>query len=256
MAKAKRLMASAALTALFLSVSASAQEATVPFISDFTNPGVPMEVEKDQISEFEPLVNPFTHAVTLHGREGIAFISENGRFILRGVMFDTWNGETIQTIDALRASKRTLNIGDLGFEDKDLDPMYFGTGPKTVTVFVDPLCPFCAQLFDQVIGDPTLARDYTFKIFTVPFLGEASVQAVTRLSCAQNRQEATQALLTKDRRWLQTVSEPENCDPQPIMQRTIMSQMLGVTGVPYLIGVEGGVSRGMPVDLKTFLATN
>ncbi|MFC0280375.1 MULTISPECIES: DsbC family protein [Falsigemmobacter] len=259
MAKAKKLMAAAVFTGFCLSVTgAAAQEpsAQIPYISDFTNPGVAVQVEKDQIKEYEQLVSPFTHAISLHGRDGIAYVSQNGRFILRGVIFDTWNGETIQTMDQLRNTKKTLNLSELGLKDEDIDPMFYGTGPKKVTVFVDPLCPFCGQLFDEMLGNPSYAQEYTFKILTVPFLGDDSTKAVTAISCATNREEALRALMTKDRRWMQTQAAPESCNPEPIMQRTILSQMLGVTGVPYIIGAEGGIARGMPADLRTFLASN
>lgn len=253
----KKLMAPGLLAVLCAGTTASAQEAPAyPYVDDLTNPGKAVTVEKDQIKEYEELTAPFTHAVTLQGRDGIAYISQNGRFFLRGVIFDTWTGQTIETMDQLRAAKKTVNLETLGLKDKDVDPFYWGQGPKKVTLFVDPLCPFCGQLFDELIGDPSYAQNYTFTIFTVPFLGDESAKAVTTLSCAKNRDEALQALLTKDRRWIQTQPAAEGCDPQPIIQRTILSQMLGISGVPYLIGPEGGVARGLPADLRTFLETN
>lgn len=260
MAKAKKLIAASVITGFCLAVTTAAQaqdaNAQFPYISDITNPGVAVQVEKDQIQDYEELGSPFTHAISLHGRDGVAYVSQNGRFILRGVIFDSWNGETIQTMDELRSSKKTLNLSELGLKADDIDPMWYGTGLKEVTIFVDPLCPFCGQLFDEILGDPRYAQEYKFKILTVPFLGEDSTKAVTVLSCATNREEALRALMTKDRRWMQTQAAPDNCKPEPIMQRTILSQMLGVTGVPYIIGAEGGIARGMPADLRTFLASN
>lgn len=260
MAQTKKLMAMACVTLLWSSVTTSAQDATSPYISDLTNPGKPMAIDKDkvkdQITSFEELQAPFTHAVTLQGREGIAYVSTNGRFFLRGVIFDTWTGKTIQTMEELKESKRNLNLDDLGVKEEDVKPMYYGSGPKKVTIFVDPLCPFCGQLFDQMIGDPSYARDYTFQIFNVPYLGEKSTKAVTVIECVADREAALKALLTKDQRWMMSQPAPDNCDPQPIMQRTIMAQVLGVSGVPFLIGPDGGIARGLPADLKTFLATN
>lgn len=256
MYKAKKLMVAAFLMAMSAPGGVSAQEGQFPYVSDLTNPDAAMQPQKDQITSYTELSSPFTHAITLQGRDGIAFVSQNGRFVLRGVIFDTWSGNTIQTMQELEDSKRTINLADLGIKQEDVDPMFFGSGPKKVTLFVDPLCPFCGQLFDQIVGDPTYARDYTFTIYTVPFLGDDSSKAVTVLSCAEDREAALKALLTKDRRWMASQPAPATCDVQPILQRTIMSQMIGVTGVPYIIGAEGGVARGMPQDLKTFLATN
>lgn len=235
---------------------ASAQSSGFPYASDLTNPDKSVTVQKDQIEQFEELTSPFTHAIQLKGRDGIAYITPNGRFIMRGVIFDTWTNSEIQTMDQLRASKRNVSLSELGLKDEDVDPIYYGTGLKEVTVFLDPLCPFCKQFLDQIANDPRYARDYTFTIYTVPFLGEESTKAVTVISCAPDREEATRALLTHDVRWMKTQPAPEECDPQPIMQRTILSQMVGVTGVPYIIGTEGGISRGMPTDLWGFLQNN
>lgn len=208
-----------------------------------------------QITATEQLPNPFTHAVELEGRDGIAFISQNGRFVLRGLVFDMWTGETLSTLDDIRKSKTSVNINELGLKNEDVDPFILGTGAKRVTIFVDPLCPFCAQLFDQITADPSLEEEYTFVLYTVPFLGDDSAKAVTALSCAKDRARALEALLSKDRRWMQGV-DTEGCDLQPIMKRTIMSQMIGVTGVPFLVGPQGGINRGLPQDLRTFLANS
>lgn len=208
-----------------------------------------------QITATEQLPNPFTHAVELEGRDGIAFISQNGRFVLRGMVFDMWTGQTLASLDDIRKSKTSVNLNELGLKDEDVDPFRLGTGEKKVTLFVDPLCPFCAQLFDQIAADPTLEDEFTFIIYTVPFLGDNSAKAVTALSCSKDRQRALEALLAKDRRWMATV-DTADCNLEPIMKRTIMSQMLGVTGVPFLVGPQGGINRGLPKDLRAFLSNS
>jgi thiol:disulfide interchange protein DsbC len=257
MIKAKTLMASVALTTLLAAGFAAAQEqGEFPYISDMTNPDADMSIDKGQIRETQELVSPFTHAVSFYGRDGVAYMSQNGRFVMRGVIFDTWSGETIQTMDDLRESMKSVELSKLGLKDEDVDPFYYGTGPKNVTLFVDPFCPFCGQLFDALMADPSLANDYTFAIMTVPFLGDNSTKAVNALSCSPDREAALDALLTKNHRWMMSQQLPEDCDVQPVLQRTILTQMLGVTGVPYIIGAEGGISRGMPPNLRTFLATN
>ncbi|MBU2959152.1 DsbC family protein [Paracoccus sp. 1_MG-2023] len=244
------------LTFMSAGVSVAQDGAGFPYISDLTNPDADTRVSKDQIRETQELVSPFTHAVTFHGRDGVAYMSQNGRFVMRGVIFDTWIGETIQTMDDLQASMKNVNLADLGLKDEDVDPFYYGHGPRKVTMFVDPFCPYCGQLFDELVSDPSYQEDYTFTIMTVPFLGDNSTRAVNALSCSQDRDAAIEALLHKNSRWMMAAQIPENCDIQPVLQRTILSQMLGVTGVPYIIGAEGGVSRGMPPSLRTFLATN
>lgn len=217
----------------------------------------PMTRNKDQITRAVPLPDPITHGVMFEGRDGVAYISTNGRFIIRGTIFDMWSGETISTLEEIEGAKQTINLEKLGLKDEDVDPFYYGTGEKKVTMFLDPLCPYCKRLIDQMNADPALASEYTFVIYTVPFLGDQSVKAVSALSCAADREEAIRALFTKDQRWLKEHErDAEGCDVQPIMNRTLLSQMVGVTGVPYIIGAAGGISRGAPDDLREFLAFN
>lgn len=250
-------MAGLAFTAMLSATAALAQGSDqFPYVSDLTNPDASDDVIKSRIRETQELVSPFTHAVGFYGKDGIAYMSQNGRFVLRGVIFDTWTNETIQTMDQLRATMKSVDLSTLGLKDEDIDPFYFGTGPKQVTMFVDPFCPFCGQLFDELLSDPSYPKDYTFMIIPVTFLGDNSTKAVNALHCSNDRDAAMKALLTKDKRWMMGQGPIEDCDVQPVLQRMILSQMLGVTGVPYIIGAEGGISRGMPPNLRSFLATN
>lgn len=217
----------------------------------------PMAPSNNEITRAVPLPDPITHGVMFKGRDGIAYISTNGRFIIRGTIFDMWTGETINTLEEIEGAKQTIDLEKLGLKDEDVDPFYYGQGEKKVTVFIDPLCPHCSRVLDQMNADPDLAKEYTFVIYTVPFLGDQSVKAVSALSCAQDREDALRALLAKDRAWLKEhEQDAEGCDVQPIMNRTLLSQMVGVTGVPYIIGAAGGIARGAPADLREFLAFN
>lgn len=200
------------------------------------------------------LPNPVTTVIEVEGQEGIALVSSNGRFVVRGVIMDMWTQQTLTTLDAVREAANKVNLANIPVEDEDVDPIYVGEGPEMVSVFVDPLCPFCVQLFDDINADPTILDDYTFRIFVVPFLGEQSNRAVTSVSCATDRAEAIEAMFSHDTRWMATsTSGLEECDPQPMLQRTIFAQMIGVTGVPFLIAPDGSTQAGKPADLRKFL---
>lgn len=200
------------------------------------------------------LANPITTIIETRGSDTLMAISQNGRFMIRGPVLDLWTGETLTTIDGVNRARNTVNLANLDISDEDIDPLYIGTGPKEASLFVDPLCPFCGQLFDRLTAEPAYFEEYTFKVFVVPFLGEQSNRAVTAISCATDRADAIRALLESDERWMvRTANEIEECDPQPIMQRAIMAQMIGVTGVPFLIAPDGAIHRGVPEDLASFL---
>lgn len=225
------------------------------FAQDANPSGLSVGKLPGKITASVDLPNPITKVIELEGREGIGFISQNGRFVIRGYAFDMWTGETLNTIGDFEKALTHFNIANLDLDPKDVDPIYFGSGPEKAFLFVDPLCPHCATLMQEIYSDPIYAQKYTFEIYTVPFLGDDSALAVSAISCASDRQAATRALMTKDRNWIASqAKQVEDCDPQPIMQRLILSQMLGVNGVPFLISPSGATSRGTPPNLYEFLA--
>jgi thiol:disulfide interchange protein DsbC len=63
-----------------------------------------------------------------------------------------------------------------------------------VVVFVDPRCPHCRALLNQL---PALAGRYRFRLVPLPILGSDSEAEVLRLACAAERDPtvAREALL-------------------------------------------------------------
>ena len=215
--------------------------------------GFPAEV----IDRME-MPNAFGAVLQLEGHEGIAAVSENGRYIMRGVVFDMWEGKTLDTVEALRDSLSTINLSRFGLKEEDVRPFHYGTGPEEVVVFVDPYCPYCHQLLQEIQKDPAYSERYTWTIYTVAYLGDNSTRAVTALSCAADEEASLKALMAHDQAYYQRAFQARGneCDPKPILQRMILAQMVGAAGTPYIIGPRGGVSNGMPPSLATFLQNN
>lgn len=203
------------------------------------------------------LKDPFVQALKVDGQEGMVFASRSGRYVVRGVMLDVWTGDVLNSVGDIERSMSTLNLANLNLDPKDVDPLFYGSGPEQTTLFVDPKCPYCKKLFEELISDPYYAETFTFTIYVVPFLGDESARATTVISCHENRDDALDALLTADYRWMRrSENDIEDCDKQPILQRMIMAQMLGVTGVPFLIAPNGKTVAGLPSDIPTFFDDN
>ena len=89
----------------------------------------------------------------------LLFLSDNGRYALRGPALDLWHGarlvsfeETIRLAGRIDLARLKLDVGDLGAID-------LGEGPEVV-VFVDPLCPHCAALYAEL---QALVGTYRFR---------------------------------------------------------------------------------------------
>lgn len=204
------------------------------------------------------LPNGFSTVLQLEGHEGVAAVSQNGRYVMRGVVFDMWEDKTLESVAAMRESLSTISLSRFGLKEEDVRPFHYGTGPQEVVVFVDPYCPFCHQLFAEMKSNPAYAEQFTWTIYTVSYLGDNSTRAVTALSCAEDQEASLRALMDHDVVYYQRAFDArgDSCDPQPILQRMILAQMVGAAGTPYLIGPRGGVSNGMPPSLAGFLQNN
>jgi len=252
MYKKKLLLAAALLHVSMLApISAFAQDA-VP--EDAPGTSISLGEAPGDVVDQLSLPNPFISAFEVSNAQGLVLGSENGRYIMRGVIFDMWSGQLIDTVEDLRASLLTIDLEKLGIDLSTADVFRFGNGPQEVTVFVDPLCPHCQTLVGAISADKLLYETYTFVFLPVPYLGEQSVRAVTALSCFPDRARATEALVSKDTRWMMAnYATSQNCDPEPVMVNMTIAQRLGVSGVPFIIGPSGGTSRGTPPDLRAFL---
>ena len=210
------------------------------------------------VLDAESLTSPLIVAVTTDRDNGetLTFMSLNGRYLVRGVVFDVWSGRLVNTMDELRAVNGRINFDMIGIKPSDLDPFILGAGPNVVRVFVDPMCPVCKRFFREVQADPRMLRDYTFELYLVPFLGESSIQAVRGLQCTDDREGALEILVSgNDRAALSLGAQftPENCNPEIMLRRLIVSQQVGVTGVPYFIRHDHVPYAGLPPSLTVWL---
>lgn len=194
---------------------------------------------------------PVTGLQVVETNEGeLLFLSDNGRYALRGRALDLWHGarlvsyeETIRLAGRIDLARLKLDVGDLGAID-------VGEGPEVVA-FVDPLCPHRVALYAEL---QALVGTYRFRLVPVPVLGEASQRAVLALACLSGSDpgKARETLLEN-----QTSGLPEptaDCGQSTAQRALIAAQILGVRGTPFLIAPDGRVRQGRPEDLAAWLA--
>lgn len=169
----------------------------------------------------------------------MAFVSDNGRFVFRGSMYDTWAQKEITTLEEAEHASKYIDLKKLKFNIEDLVPFTVGTGSKTAVVFTDPLCPSCAHL----ITDLKKVDGYSFKIVEVPALGDESAKIVRSLLCAKDKGAAFDIATGKDKPKVLD-QRGNDCDTSPIGKRIISAQMFGVKGVPFMIRDDGLIKHG------------
>ncbi len=171
----------------------------------------------------------------------VSFVSENARFQFTGDVIDKWSGKVLANLSDVSRAFNYADHSKINFQFDMLEPYVIGKGDKHVTIFVDPLCPHCSRVFEELPRDSDI---YTFKIIPIAVLGEGSIRAVKALECASDKNSALQALLLKDFDSLKVVEK--GCKPDVVATRLITSRVLGVNGVPYVIRHDGLIARGYP----------
>lgn len=177
------------------------------------------------------------------------FVSQNGRFVFRGTVYDMWNKEAIRTYDDVDRVAKRIRFDKLGMNLDDLFAVTMGAGKEAV-VFVDPKCPYCEKLMQQSVA---LHGEYRFRFVVIPVLGEQSAQLTRRLGCAKVAEQRTlfDALTTHG--YDKLPAEASNCDLAKLQRNLVTAQLMGITRVPFVVAPDGRVNQGLPKDLKAFL---
>ncbi|WP_209262568.1 hypothetical protein [Thiorhodococcus minor] len=186
--------------------------------------------------------------------ERVFFVSTNGRYAFLGPAIDLWHGERLSSLaDADRLMGR-IDRTRLKLDPADLGALDLGEGAEEVWVFLDPQCPQCAALLDQLQAlSPSQRASYRFRLIPLGVLGKASVSTVVRLNCLAERDAAgaIKALVTQA---LDALPAAEGTCGQGALQRALVTaQLLGITQVPFLIAPDGRLHAGAPTDLLAWL---
>jgi thiol:disulfide interchange protein DsbC len=193
---------------------------------------------------------PVAGVQMLAAGERLLFVSANGRYVFTGPAWDLWHGARLGSLDEAARLAGRIDLERLGLDPGSLGALDLGAGEGEVLAFVDPRCPHCRALLDEL---PGLAGDYRFRLVPLPVLGPDSERAVMRLAClADADPAAAREALLADR--IDGLPEPDGtCGQAPAQRALVTAQLLGITGVPYLIAPDGRLRQGAPADLRAWL---
>jgi len=196
---------------------------------------------------------PVTGLQMVAAGERVLFVSANGRYVFTGPAWDLWHGARLESLEQGARLAERVDLTRLGLDPASLGALDLGDGTGEVVAFVDPRCPHCRALLDEL---PRLAADYRFRLVPLPVLGPDSETAVARLGCLAERDPAAAgaALLSGG---IDALPAPEGSCGQASAQRALVTaQLLGIAGVPFLIAPDGRLHQGVPTDLQAWLKDN
>lgn len=184
-----------------------------------------------------------------------AVISDTGRFIIQGTVYDVWAKKELKTLEDARIAANYIPVDktDIGF--RDLAPLTIGAGSKAITMFSDPACVFCKEIIEQ--ARTSLPEGYRLDVLMLPLLSAESAARTKDLLCAKDKVAAWKAAVAGDLKTPLAQLPAEQCNLDVISKRRITAQFLGARNVPFLIRDDGLTRQGKPEEgLRAWIESN
>lgn len=202
----------------------------------------PEKIVRDKIEIFFPGIQidslektPITGLYELMVDDEIVYVSEEGRYLIRGDLLDLdHNKRNLTELKKGQKRLRLVNQVDAStmivFRPKETK--------KTITVFTDIDCGYCRKFHE---GVPTLNQaGVAVRYMAFPRAGEGSAtyQAMVRVWCSKN----PRAAMTKAKQGY-PITDP-SCQNHPIDKHLAVVQALGLTGTPAIMFEDGMLIPG------------
>ena len=178
-------------------------------------------------------------------------ISNDGRYIFQGRLYDVWNGEEIDSAEKLKRLSDRVDLDHIGVSQDKLFAFDLGSGAKEVHVFVDPYCPHCNKLVKQIRASGELRESYLFRVVVAPISSKESRNRARKLAALakQNATQAVEAFVTN--------TYPEGKVEQEgfpgVEYNLLVARALSIQSVPFLVAPDGRIEKGRPRNLAAFL---
>lgn len=183
--------------------------------------------------------SPIDGWYTVHKGAIVAYISDDGRYLLQGDLIDL--DMQVNLSEKTRTDARHDLVSRLADEDSILfspaDPKY------SVTVFTDVDCTYCRKLHSEI--DQYLARGIAIRYVLYPRNGRSSRAWSTSedVWCSPDRAGALTAAKL-DRKF-----ETSACDASMIAKHYELGQEIGLNGTPAIVFEDGTLIAGyLPAD--------
>ena len=210
-----RLLAIAAMT---LSLSATAQEATIRKALAERIP------QMDKIDEVRP--TPMAGLFEVRIGTDLFYTDAKGNYVIQGELIDT---KARRNLTEDRIAKLTA-VDFSALPLKDAFTIVRGDGKRKVAVFEDPNCGYCKR-FER---DMQKVDNVTVYLFLYPILSPDSAEKSRNIWCAKDKAAAWQDYMVKDK-----TPAAASCDTSALQRNLALGKKYKITGTPTLIFADG-----------------
>ena len=191
----------------------------------------------DMFSAIEPehvSKSPIDGWYTVQKGSIVAYISDDGRYLLQGDLIDL--DEQVNLSEISRNEARRKVVAEL----RDEDSIRFSPADvkHEVTVFTDIDCTYCRKLHNEI--DQYLEKGIAVRYVLYPRNGRSSRAWSTSedVWCSADRNSAL-TLAKLDRKF-----ETSSCDASMIDKHYALGQAVGLTGTPAIVFPDGTLVAG------------
>lgn len=167
-----------------------------------------------------------------------ALVTKDGRYLIHGDLIDL---ETRRNLTQEQRSKLILQeIGAIG--EKNMVVMGPATAKRTITVFTDVDCPYCARLHQEVPKLNKAGVKVRYLLYPRAGKGSETYKKSVAVWCAKDRVQAIGVAKAGGKIELKTCANP-------VDQHLRLGAEVGVEGTPTLVLDDGRVIPGfVPAD--------
>ncbi|MDX1443489.1 MAG: DsbC family protein [Gammaproteobacteria bacterium] len=164
----------------------------------------------------------------------VLYVSKDGRYLLRGNLFDMKTDENLTESREARARAKAL----AELDDDDLIT-YSPDNPRhTITVFTDTSCSYCREFHRQIQDYMDLGIKVRYAFYPRNGMGAASWSVMQKVSCADDRKAA----LTAAKQGMKV--DAQACRENHVMEQWQLGRMLGIRGTPAIMLESGQMIPG------------
>lgn len=209
-----------AIAAMTLSLSATAQEATIRKALAERIP------QMDKIDEVRP--TPMAGLFEVRIGTDLFYTDAKGNYVIQGELIDT---KARRNLTEDRIAKLTA-VDFSALPLKDAFTIVRGDGKRKVAVFEDPNCGYCKR-FER---DLATVKDVTVYTFLYPILGADSDTKAKAIWCSKDAQKTWRSWM------LEGATIPKqmgSCDTAAIARNVAFGQKHKLNGTPALVFQDG-----------------
>ena len=209
------------------------------------------QIKKMLATQVDGIVKLPATSMTLIEANGKSFlVSDNGRIVVTGKMYDMWNGVELTSVADVNKYAYKIDVSKLGLKLDDLGAITIGNGKKEVIAFIDPN----SAPSHKFVQTAARLNQYTLKLIMIPGPEKESQEKVKKASCVAEKALVAKALI--DNAWDKLLADVKECELLPLQKAIITSRIFGVnsSALPYVIRHDGQVTQSPIKNVEDWLA--